>query len=667
MNGLLTKQNQVRNPTISNNGAHILGDNYRDYKRYLEIEKMNLNSTNPVSNYNQKTPTPLQNTQNSSTGFQPQNSRSQYTYTPMKRSETPNQTTHPPIPMSRPYSQIQFNGNMPIQVNQAQNDDLYNEIKQIKAMLAKSFDNQNEMQTKIIEYNKIISEQENIIRLNNIKLNEHDSKLTEILLSFNNYLQLNDKSTTIINEVQKKIDNCISRDEHNDLKSTVYNLNKVNENKLNEINHTNDEIKMNFSEMVKENETYQKFTLEKIKNVQKEAMETRLQQQNDLIKMDESKESRFNAQFNQIKNTIALVDKNLKEESEFRKKMIDGLRNDILQIFSKNDEKFQKLEKSQLETEKNLIFLNKDYMSTFNDLITKHNEKYDIELKSIRSIIEAGLTKVDIKLDKDNKIYEENLSTMKSNILEQKAHIDEVENFVKETINTIENKLELSKGSNEDYFTKFDLLSTTFTKYMKENIDLINSKTKEVSDSCSKKLIESLNELNTQIKIQNEETTKHFVDIEEKIQDLSNNTLKKPQKVEDKVDIVTSTDPNIELIREYVNKLFNDKVTPLKESLDVFEGKLIGLMSEKVEEVKHKFGLDQKSSIEKINDVLEKKIEMIRKEIEEQHQNHKTLVDGRIQEYVLESENRIKNKYDENIKKIQDDLESLVVKIGVSV
>ena len=86
-------------------------------------------------------------------------------------------------------------------------------------------------------------------------------------------------------------------------------------------------------------------------------------------------------------------------------------------------------------------------------------------------------------------------------------HAQEVENFVKETINTIENKLELSKGSNEDYFTKFDLLSTTFTKYMKENIDLINSKTKEVSDSCSKKLIESLNELNTQIKIQNEEIT----------------------------------------------------------------------------------------------------------------------------------------------------------------
>ena len=43
MNGMQTKPN-MRNPTISNNGAHILGDNYRDYKRYLEIEKMNTNT-----------------------------------------------------------------------------------------------------------------------------------------------------------------------------------------------------------------------------------------------------------------------------------------------------------------------------------------------------------------------------------------------------------------------------------------------------------------------------------------------------------------------------------------------------------------------------------------------------------------------------------------------
>ena len=116
--------------------------------------------------------------------------------------------------------------------------------------------------------------------------------------------------------------------------------------------------------MKKENEQYQKFTLEKIKTVQTEAVESRLQQQNELIKMDESKENRINAQFAQVKNMVDITNKNLIEETDFRKKMINDVRNEFMQIFTKNDEKISGLEKSQLETEKNLISLNKDYMKT---------------------------------------------------------------------------------------------------------------------------------------------------------------------------------------------------------------------------------------------------------------------------------------------------------------
>ena len=72
--------------------------------------------------------------------------------------------------------------------------------------------------------------------------------------------------------------------------------------------------------MKKENEQYQKFTLEKIKTVQTEAVESRLQQQNELIKMDESKENRINAQFAQVKNMVDITNKNLIEETDFRKK-----------------------------------------------------------------------------------------------------------------------------------------------------------------------------------------------------------------------------------------------------------------------------------------------------------------------------------------------------------
>ena len=185
-------------------------------------------------------------------------------------------------------------------------------------------------------------------------------------------------------------------------------------------------------------------------------METRLQQQNELIKMEEAKDNRLNAQYSQLKNLISINDKNIKEEQEYRKTMINDLRNEILNIFAEKDDQINKLEKNQLETEKNLISLNKDYIQSFNELINKNNEKYNYELKSIRSLIESGLTKVDIKMEKDLKTYEENLTILKSNILEQKTNIANLDTFIKESINEIENKMELSKGTNNDYFNKFD-------------------------------------------------------------------------------------------------------------------------------------------------------------------------------------------------------------------
>ena len=52
--------------------------------------------------------------------------------------------------------------------------------------------------------------------------------------------------------------------------------------------------------MGKENESYQKFILEKMKQIQKDSMVTRLQQQNELIKIEDVKDNRINAQFSQL-------------------------------------------------------------------------------------------------------------------------------------------------------------------------------------------------------------------------------------------------------------------------------------------------------------------------------------------------------------------------------
>ena len=701
--------------------SRVTGDNFRDYKKFLEIQKMNngannfsninannnnINSNNlnlngnnlNALNINQQTNSnnnPLNTTTNSN------NNRVPFVYTPMKRPPSGDNTqnnrtrinnldTKSYNNINRPSSQSsnynnninlndQYNNNLnnlednnnPNINNTSANSQIYHEINNLKMMLSKSIQNQNEMQNKIIEYNKIINEQENIIRLNNLKLNEHDNKLTEILLSFNNYLQLNEKTSVIINDVQKKMDNFVNNTEFTDLKSTMYNLNKVNESKINEMSNIYQDMSNKLNEMGKENENYQKFTLEKLKTIQKDSMDTRLQQQNELIKMEDSKENRINAQFSQIKNFLSLTDKNIKEETEFRKNMINDLRNEVLNIFAQKDDQICKLEKTQLETEKNLISLNKDYITSFNELINKHNEKYNYELKSIRSLIEAGLTKVDIKMEKDLKVYEENLTILKSNILEQKTNIANLDTFIKDSINEIENKMEVSKGTNSDYFNKFDLLSTSFKQFMEESLNIINTKNKETEDKIKKLLEEEIKKINDKINLNYEQYDKHFNDIDEKIRDMSGQIItigklgKLDQKNFENGENSENLNGNKIFIREFVKSVYDEDIKALKATFDGYEKELLNNMNSKIEESKTKFSLDQTENMKKIEEMYDKKVDETYEKIMIDIKNKEDVLDGKVQEYIVESELRITKKYDENIKKIEEDLESLTLKVGI--
>ena len=678
--------------------SRIGGDNFRDYKKYLEIQKMNnggnnnqatninnnnLNGNN-VTNQNNN---PMNTTTNSS------NSRVPFVYTPMNRPPTGDasqnnnnkrinilsnnnyQNNNRPSSQNTNFNKINLNelnnlnildDNNNLNNNDNNNNKIFQEINNLKMMLSKSIQNQNEMQNKIIEYNKIIGEQENIIRLNNLKLNEHDNKLTEILLSFNNYLQLNEKTSVIINDVQKKMDNFVNNTDFTDLKSTMYNLNKMNENKINEMSNIYENMNNKLTEMGKENENYQKFTLEKLKTIQKDSMDTRLQQQNELIKMEDSKENRINAQFTQIKNLLTLTDNNIKEETEFRKNMINDLRNEVLNIFAQKDDQICKLEKTQLETEKNLISLNKDYITSFNELINKHNEKYNFELKSIRSLIEAGLTKVDIKMEKDLKVYEENLTILKSNILEQKTDMANLKVQQEEFINQIENKMEISKGTNNDYFNKFDLLSASFKQFMEESLKIINTKTKETEDNLMKIIEEKTKKLDNKIKINSEQNDKHFNDIEDKLKDISGQiiTLGKIGNLDINQENEQKS-PNKFLITELVQKICDDNIKPLKDTIEGFQKDLFFNVNNKIKEGKEQFSLEQTEKMKQIEEMFNKKTGIVEDNIMKNMDDQKTIILGEVYNEIVKSEIRIKEKYDIDIKKIEEDLESLTIKIGL--
>jgi hypothetical protein len=682
--------------------SRITGDNYRDYKRYLEIQKMNsgnnnniFGNNNPSNNIinngnrvNDNQNNPMNITTNSN------NSRVPFVYIPMNRPPSSDQIKKNNINMEEE-NKIFLNNNKTLNQksnyidnldenggnignkisNNISNTQIINELNNLKMILTRTMKNQTETQNKIMEYDKIINEQENIIRLNNLKLNEHDNKLTEILLSFNNYLQLNEKTSMIINDAQKKMDSFVKNTDFIELKSSLYNLNKENENKINELNSICGDLENKMTEMGKENENYQKFTLEKMKQIQKDSMETRLQQQNELIKMEEAKDNRVNAQFGQLKNLISINDNNIKEEQEFRKTMINDLRNEILTIFSEKDDQFGKLEKNQLETEKNLISLNKDYIQSFNELINKNNEKYNYELKSIRSLIEAGLTKVDIKMEKDLKTFEENLTIIKSNILEQKTNIANLDTYIKETINNIENKMELTKGTNNDYFNKFDLLSTSFKQFMEETLNIINTKTKEVDDNLKKLMTEEINKTDEKIKINYQQNEKHFNDIDEKLVEMKEQLIViiKAGKFDDFKnitkanvdDINLQNNPSKILIREFVQKICDENINSLKITFNEYQQELLNNMNVKNEEAKGKFALEQKENIKTIEELFNKRIEEINEKIKKEIKEKEEIKDGKVQEYIVETELRITKKYDNIIKGIQEDLENLTIKIGL--
>ena len=350
---------------------------------------------------------------------------------------------------------------------------------------------------------------------------------------------------------------------------------------------------------------------------------------------------------------VDITNKNLNEESEYRKKMINDVRNEFLQIFSKQDEQMTKLEKTQLETEKNLISLNKDYMKTFNDLISKHNEKYTLEFKSIRSLLEAGLSKVETKMSDNNKIYDEAITALKENIQEQKIHLSDFENFVKESINGIEKKYEEIQELNKQYFSKLDLLSSTLDNYMKENNELIETKEKEIKESLTKIFKEETDIIKNNIRTNEDNTTKKISDLNERVNDISGNIAQGAlNNLKGDVNIQGSSDPNAVLVREYVERLCAENLQPMKEIMKNYELMLTNTMNMKFEESRQKYSLEQKENMGKIVEMIEKKMAYLDSQLDIKIKEQNTIIDGRVQQYIVESEKRM----DENIKKIKNEI-----------
>ena len=86
-------------------------------------------------------------------------------------------------------------------------------------------------------------------------------------------------------------------------------------------------------------------------------------------------------------------------------------------------------------------------------------------------------------------------------------------------------------------------------------------------------------------------------------------------------------------------------------------------LQKEIEDIRNKIKVDDEEKMKKINEMIDKRIDNNNNEIENKIKEKNIILDGRLQEYIVESENRIKKKYDDEFKKVSDEIKDIINKI----
>ena len=555
------------------------------------------------------------------------------------------------------YNEIQnFNNSATFSIENNNNNYIISEIKNIKQLIKNQFQNQNELQNKIIDYNRIISQQENIIRMNSSKINEQDTKLTNILMSFNNYLKFQEKTTGIINDCQNKIENSLLPiNVFNEFQNNILSNNENVNDKIATLFNLHDKNNTFINGVKQESGNFQEFTLGKIKFIEDKLDNAISEIKTENLNFIKKQSENLNQKINQVKKLTELVENNLNEEVKNRKLQNEKFYNDIYKLLAIYDEKFKKVEKDGLETEKNLIAMIKDYVKTLKDLMNKNQENNNTEFKSIRSIIEGGFIKVENEANKEYASIKENFSLLKSDINENRTIIDELESYLKDSIKSLNDNLNKNIDDVKAINDKVNNINNDFDKFNNNNEIMIDNKIKSIIDKYDSQFIMQRNELENKFQNQIEINSKDIIDLFEK-NSIINDLISK---------LSNSENPEINnLLKNLNNNNNNDNTGSLNNRLEIVSNKIKNECEEDFKKMKDMVNKNMENLANVINDSLDKKIGVLSSDVKDQYNKYQNLIDGRVQKYILESEKRISEKYENDIVKIQSDLEELFTKYG---
>ena len=519
------------------------------------------------------------------------------------------------------------------------------EIRELKLSLKNQLINQNELEKKLIDSYKLLSQQDNLLRLNASKINEHDLKITNVLNSFNNFLKIQEKTSNLINDCQDKVNNkLLPINVFTSFKSQMLNNNIHVKENFEKIFSYNDNTELILQDLKNTDQNNLSLLLNKIKMITDKEESFFLEKHEENLNYIKDHDNIILAQINQLKQVTEKVQAQIEEEKSLRKISNDKILKDIINyVENKYEEKFQIMEKNLLETEKNLVNMNKDYVKSFQGIINKQKEGNELELQNLKNMIELGLKNNQNIYDKDIDEMKKLMTEVKGDVNDNKRVVEKLEGFVNENVKIMKEFRISGDQSILDFSNKIKKLEQDTIKQYEDTKKKMKKDMEESIQKFGERIEKYENNINDLIVSKMHPFENHIKDLKEQDSQLQKMIENKYEQIKSETNAIGIK--NMKLDEIYTNK-FNNINKDLQENYKKLQEEIENNMSTLKTYIKK--NMDEYSL--HVDNDLYKKFEVLSRDVKDNFEKAKFELDGKNQQYILESELRIKNELEEKIK-----------------
>jgi len=160
------------------------------------------------------------------------------------------------------------------------------------------------------------------------------------------------------------------------------------------------------------------------------------------------------------------------------------------------DEKISLSEKTNLESEKKLLNYSKDYITGMRDLLTQSQQKAEIEIRALKSIFEANISRLDSKFEESVSAIQESTNEVKAIHNEVRSQYNDLDGFMRENFDSVEGKLIGMSSEVGKSKEKIQKLSQTMKLLISDNVSLIESKVADGLKNVDYKFTKYVEDLN---------------------------------------------------------------------------------------------------------------------------------------------------------------------------